>query len=56
MTMDLQSVKRIIDHCDDDGRKLADFDQSALLFAIKQMFREISKLQTELDQTREKQP
>jgi hypothetical protein len=49
--MDLQAVKRIIDHCNDDGRKLADFDQSALLFTIKQMFNEISKLQSSTGET-----
>jgi len=47
MTMDLEAAKRIIEHCDDDGRKLVDFDQSALLFTIKQMYNEIIKLQGE---------
>jgi hypothetical protein len=45
MTIDLESAKRIIDHCNDDGRRLADFDQSALLFTIKQLYKEVLKLQ-----------
>jgi hypothetical protein len=42
--MDLNSAKRMIKHCNDDGRRLEDFDPSALLFTLKQLVREVEKL------------
>lgn len=46
LNLDLESVKRILRHCDGDGRKLADFDSQTLLWTLSQLVRHIDRTDT----------
>lgn len=49
MTCDIESVRRIVSHCQGDGRRLADYDPSTVLFVIRALLREVDMLRMDVE-------
>jgi hypothetical protein len=45
---DLGSVRRILEHCNGDGTKLAEFDPQSLIWMIGQLVRAIDQANEEI--------
>ena len=46
MTVDIESIRRMILSCEGDGRRLDRYDSSQILFALSQLIKEIDRVWT----------
>ena len=49
MTADIESIRRMVAHCKGDGRRLADYDLDAVLFALRALLREVDILRMDVE-------
>ena len=46
MTVDIESIRRMVTQCEGDGRRLALYDPAQILFALTHLLKEVDRLWT----------